>query len=1018
MRKTVTVVFCDLVGSTALGERLDPETTRQIMDRYFTAMKTVLERHGGVVEKFIGDAVMAVFGLPQVHEDDPVRAVRAASDMTTAVIELNDELERRWGVTLATRTGISTGVVVVGDPASGQRLATGDAINVAARLEQAAAPGEILVGDTTYRLVKDAVTVEAIPPLPLKGKSEPVPAYRLIEVHRGREGVARRFDTPLVGRDKEMARIEHAFERAVERASCELDTVVGEAGVGKSRLVREVVADLRDRAEILQGRCLPYGEAMTLWPLAEAIRQAAGIADDDPVDAARGKLSSRFSGSVPDVVRERLAAVVGLSATAFPIEESFWAVRKAFAALAGKRPLVVVFEDLHWGDLAFLDFVAGLPESTREAPLFVLCTARRELLEEHPEWSQERERVEVIDLDPLSASESEGLITNLLGAAKLDAAAIAAINNSARGNPLFVEQIIAMWIEDKTLQTRNGEWVWSQTPSAIAIPSTLGGLLSSRLDRLSQEERAVIGAAAVVGEIFYVGAVRELCAGQDRAHVEGCLGSLIRKDLLRPEDSTFAEEEAFAFRHILIRDAAYEAVLKSTRAALHERLASWLEDKADGAVELEEIIGFHLEHAYLLRAELGRVDEEARALALEAARRLASAGRSAFARTDNRAAAGLLGRARRLFAEAPGGLELLPELAEALWQTGDAAAAEAALKEAISCDNERVKARAVVGRALMFSTSSEESLDEVEATISLFRQLEDEAGVATAWRVAGILSWWLGRLSAADKAWWRSLEQAQRIGDRREASFSLFMLVVNTVVGPTPVDRALERLHVLREMASGDLMVEAAVVRRLAQLRAMQGRFEEARRDDARGRSLLEDLGFERLAAAGSQAGYVEMLAGDPIRAAEEFRLDYETLEKMGDKRFVPTIAASLAHALWALNRLEEAKRYTEIAEEGATDDDVTTQILWRCARGKALAMEGEFEQAEKLARAAVDIASRTELVIDHGDALMDLGEILRLSGKGFEAAQVVEEALHMFEAKGNIVMVAKARRVLRELAA
>src|SRR5438132_1620604 len=344
VRKTVTIVFCDLKGSTSLGERLDSETFREVLNHYFGRMEKVLEGHGGTVEKFIGDAIMAVFGLPRAHEDDAMRAVRAAADMQKALAELNEELDLAWRVTLANRTGINTGEVVAGEVTAGQRLVTGDAVNVAARLEQAAGEFEIIIGEATHRLVRDAVEVEPLEPLSLKGKDQPVMAYRLLSI-RSTEALTRRVDTPLIGRTAELELLRERFERAKGDRRCQVVTILGQAGMGKSRLIHEFLQLVAADARSLRGRCLPYGEGITFWPLSEIVHQAAGITSEDGPELALSKLSDLSEEDGP-AIAERVGAAIGLASRSFSTEGIFWGTRKLLEAMARDRPLIVVIDDL------------------------------------------------------------------------------------------------------------------------------------------------------------------------------------------------------------------------------------------------------------------------------------------------------------------------------------------------------------------------------------------------------------------------------------------------------------------------------------------------------------------------------------------------------------------------------------------------------------------------------------------------------------------------------------------------
>jgi len=604
-RKVVTIVFSDLKGSTAMGEKLDSESLREVMTRYFDSMSAELEKHGGVVEKFIGDAIMAVFGLPKLHEDDALRAVRAAADMQRAQAVLNDELERHWGVRLTVRTGVNTGEVVAGDPTTGQRLVTGDAVNVAARLEQAAGAQEVLLGDLTYRLVRDFVDVEEVEPLDLKGKSEPVPAYRLVGVRADAER-PRRLDAPMVGRERELESLRDALRSSIEDRRCRLVTVIGEAGVGKSRLIDEFVGSVDGEASVLRGRCLPYGDGITFWPFAEAVRQAAGIAERDSMESALEKLAA-IAGD--DDVVARVASALGLSSDPFPVHELLWGARKLLEALASSKPLVVLFDDIHWAESTFLELIEHVVDATQDTPLLLVCPSRHELIERLPDWST-AEGAERIILEPLTDDETGTVAEHLLGEAGLDDEIRKRIVEASEGNPLFVEQLLSMLIDEGRIRFEDGGWRATAEIDRVAVPPTIQALLAARLDYLEADERAVIEPAAVVGQVFVKDAIAYLIQERLQPQVGDQLAALTDKQFVRPDHSRPEEEEAYRFHHILIRDTAYDGILKRARATLHERLVEWADSvNREGATEYQEINGYHLEQAFRYLSELGPLDD-------------------------------------------------------------------------------------------------------------------------------------------------------------------------------------------------------------------------------------------------------------------------------------------------------------------------------------------------------------------------------------------------------------------------
>jgi class 3 adenylate cyclase len=1008
LRKTVTVLFCDVADSTPLGERLDPEVLQRVLSRYHAEMKAVLERHGGTVEKFIGDAVMAVFGIPTLHDDDALRAVRAASELRMALAELNEGLARDFGVEISVCTGVNTGEVVAGDHSSGQAFATGHAVVVAERLQKAARGGEILLGEATRRLVENAALVEPVEPLEVKGKRDAVEAWRLIGVLEGAPAFARRLDAPMVGREQELATLRRAFDEAVQERAFRMVTVVGSAGIGKSRLADELLASVGDEASVLVGRCLPYGEGITYWPLRDVVREAAG-------DLTQARIETLLEGDEDaERIAARVAGAIGVAETGGPADETLWAVRRLFERLADTRPLIVGFDDLQWAEPTFLELIEYLVGWSRDAPILVVCLARPELVDKHPTWLTVEPNTTSILLEPLSEQEAELLLELLRGEAKLSLEVRARISQAAEGNPLFVEQMLAMMTED------------GSPADETAIPPSIHALLAARLDRLRPEERAVIERAAVIGKEFWRGAVSDLSPEDDRPSVSEHLMALVRKDLVRPSRSIFPSEDGFRFRHILIRDAAYLGISKETRAELHERLADWLGRTAgERANELEEIIGYHLEQAYRYREELGPVGDRATALAARAGERLGAAGRRAIiGGGDAGAAANLISRAVSLLpGDHPLRGELLTELASALMMTGNFNRADDVLGEALSAalaaDDARLEARALIEREFfkIFAGSQEASSTIPEVTaraIPVLEEAGDDLGLARAWRLRGEVEVLAGHWGARAEALERALEHARLAADGREEATLVGLLVMALYFGPTSVEEAISRCERFLTEMSGERSIEAAIWSTLAGLVAMRADFDEARELWAAASNQFEELGLTyRRAVRAVIAADIETLAGDDEAAERELRWGYETLERMGEKGARAVVAAYLAESLSRRGRDDEAAGFAEIAATLAAGDDLVPQVLCRSVRAKVHARRGELDQAEELAREAAAMVEGTDFPDLQALTLLSLAEVLESTAKAEESARLIERAQEIYAKKGNIVA---GRRIVPEV--
>ena len=943
-RKVVTVLFCDVAGSTALGERLDPEAVRNVMRDYFAVARAAIERHGGTVEKFIGDAVMAVFGVPTVREDDALRALRAAE-------ELRDAVE------IDVRIGVNTGEVVVGTQ---DTLVTGDAVNVAARLEQAAANGEIVIGAPTYALVRDAVDVELLPPLEAKGKAEPVTAYRLRAV-TGDAGVARRSDAKLVGRVREQRLLAETWERACSANASALFTVLGSAGVGKSRLAAEFLDRLD--ARVVRGRCLSYGEGITYWPVVEIVRQLLG--DDEPPNAA-------------------IASLLG-EGTA-PADQVAAAVRRLLEAAA---PVVVLLDDIHWGEPTFLDLVEHIADWSRDAPILLLCLARPDLLDLRPTWGGGKLNATTVLLEPLSIDETSELLT----AQGVEGALRDRIIDAADGNPFFVEQMVAMLAD---------------SPEDTSVPVTVRALLAARLDQLSPPERHALERGAVEGQVFHRGAVAALAPDDD---VSGRLPGLVRKELIRPATTVIPNDDAFRFRHLLIRDAAYEALPKAQRAELHGRFADWLETHGTDLVELDEVLGYHLEQAARFRSELGMEDS---GFGARGAERLGRAGERARRRLDFPAASGLLARAVALLAPGdPARAALSVELARSLQSQGRLAEAEAAAEEGLGHGDVNVHARARIVRAsvrTMRGGSQDEGVREVRETLARVDELND-ATAALGYSVLGLYESWDGDLDSTSAR--KALAYAQASGETLLEIDATARIGFNLMMGTGRWDEVdafvretEERLGQVAVAARWrpDAMLARA---RYAEAREAYSAAIQALREQGAGVNAWWHVGLR---------GHVELVAGDPGGGLADLDDAWSGLGELGEQGLRSTIGCIYAECLIALGRIDEARSVLAEVEEITPEGDFVTAAYVSKARAGIAIAEGDPEQGVRLAVAAADAVDASDYLYLRPYFWLGRGEALLAAGRHDEARAAYEECIRLADRKGTVVWASTARERLLDL--
>ena len=1027
-RKTVTILFADIVDSSRLSLSLDPEALRNLLTRYFGELSAVVQRHGGIVDKYIGDAIMAVFGMPLLHEDDALRAVRAAVEMRDTLAILNQELEAGWGVRLMNRIGINTGVVIAGDQTQGNLSVAGEAVIVAKRLEEAATANEILIGEPTHRLVRDAVVVEPSGPRALKHGAT-IRALVVVEVLAHAPGLARRFDSPFVGRERQRALLRRVFRNAVGDRTCHLVTILGDAGVGKSRLVREFASDLAEDVTVLHGRCLPYGEGITYWPLAEMVRELTRAEGLDSGEQLAAEIGARLTGDKKaGLIAERVTGALGLGgAEQGTTEETAWAVRRLFEALARAGPLVVVVDDVHWAEPTFLDLVEHVANFSRDFPILLICIARPELFDTRPGWGAGKSNATSILLERLSDAECRELIFNLLGRAPLPPAAELRISRAVEGNPLFAEELVAMLVDDALLRRAPDSWVAASDLAELPVPSTINALLAARLEGLPSVERAILTSAAVEGAVFHRSAVSELARPVLDALEDGLL-SLVRRDLIRPEVSLFTGDKAYRFRHVLIRDAAYVSLPKKARADLHERFAAWLELTAvDRLREFEEIVGYHFEQAFQYRVALGPRDVHASSLAARACERLEPAGRRALVHSNLPAGIRLLERVSRLLlTNDPQRIALLAELGGALIESGRLDDAGRVLDEAkrlaAAADDQRLAAHVLVQQQFLRLLHGEQGgLEEAARAAAMvtrvFDRLGDDLGLCRARRLEAWLFFNAARGAAAGAAWERAAAHARRAGERHEYCEILTWIASSLWFGPTPADEGIRRCEAMREEVRESPESEALILRELACLNAIVGRFALAREQLATSNATFADLGLTLSQASSEHEAVVEALAGNPAAAEKSARGAYRALEEMGERAFRSTMAASLAVVILEQGRDEEAEDFAKLSSQLAARGDLVTQIRWRRVCARVLARRAEIGAAEALAREALAIAEATDFVNDRADALVDLSHVLDASHRRDDAVAAASGALHLYEQKGNVVAAAATRLRLGKLA-
>jgi class 3 adenylate cyclase/tetratricopeptide (TPR) repeat protein len=1057
-RKVVTVLFCDLVGFTARSDRADPEDVRARLRPYHARLQEDIERYGGKVEKFLGDGVMAVFGVPAAHEDDPERAVRAALRIQRSIGELN---EAQPGLELEARVAVTTGEALVSADPRGEGL-VGDVVNSASRLQEIATPGGIVVGEGTFRATRDRIEYQELAPVRVKGKDAPLAIWRA-QAARTRYGVdaVEESHTPFVGRETELALLKDAYARAVQDPSVQLVTITGEPGVGKTRLVRELFSHLDARPDVLawwrQGRCLPYGEGITFWALGEIVKGQAGILESDGREEATEKLEGAVRALVEqpserDWIATRLAPLVGAevaeSRTGVAQSESFAAWRQFLEAMAAQRPLVMVIEDLHWADPALVQFIEHLLDHSLGVPLLVLCTARPELYQAHPGWGGGKRNSATISLSPLSDEATASLLASLLEQAVLPAETQRLILDRCGGNPLYAREFVRM-LEDRGLLERRGRIV--KISEDLPIPPSVQGLIAARLDLLPPTQKSLVRAAAVVGKVFWPGT---LSAIEDLDHkaVDEALLDLTRRELVRPSRSSSVEGEAeYSFWHLLVRDVAYGQIARAERAEKHRGAAAWIERMAGERVgDHAELLAHHYGQAlglaeaagltdlhdlkettgrFLVMAgdrafqlDVGRAESYYnQALPLirpshpERGRVLTKVGRAAFQ-------AGRYQEGERQLEEAIGALQATGDalgegeariwLARHFWQRGEAARSDDQLDQAVRILEglprgpelshayaHRAAQRALRGRP-------EEALPLAEGALALAGELSIEEDVVRALHARG-----LARLDLQDPGGLDDLRQALRRSLEHGLSYWASVSYINLSVWTHLMEGWRAALDLLE--AGLEYAHEHGIIT-LAEWMTMQTlwlRFDRGDWDELL--QVGESLIRQDRERGGTQTGLFTMIPQALVllergMLEQASRIQEELLPRAREAQDLQMLAPGLAISALVSYALGQTEKGSELTDELLELESLAVRRIELLPLSRVLVAVGEVERAETfLAKASLvgirhqhdELAGRATLAEARGQLEQALELYLEASRRWSDFGHVPEQAHALFGA-------------------
>jgi class 3 adenylate cyclase/tetratricopeptide (TPR) repeat protein len=1005
-RKVVTALFTDIVGSTEIAARMDPEPFRRMMDRYFERMRSVVERHGGSVEKFIGDAVSCVFGIPTLREDDALRAVKCALEQQEALSPLNAELDATFGVQIRTRSAIYTGEVLVTGGISGDVPLLGNVMNIAARLQGAAGPGEILLGDETYRYVKDSVIVDAVPPLELKGLAEPLTAFRVVKLRptRSHANVGAR---PLVGRDGEMQKARALLGRVTSSRAPEVLLITGPPGIGKTRLITELAREAAADSTVVAGRCTQFAEGPAYAPIAEIVSQLT----DCPSRAPSELLSSCLEKTLGGITEARsaalrLAALLGADERLGSIEELGWALRKLFDSQSRDRLLMVIVEDLHWAEQGVLELIANVARLTRDSRLLVVATARPEFGATAPTWPHPA-AVTRLRLEPLSAESSRVLVEN--AATRPVGAALDGVIESGAGNPLFLEQILATVDETD-----------ADVGSRAKVPASIQALLSSRVDSLPPSERRAIEAASIAGDEFTHESVETLCS-ELHEQLGNCLVALVEKDFLVPIDGENSGQ-TYRFRHALIREAAYQAIPRERRANLHEQFAEWLDRAPGGSLRAEEVAAHQLEQAYENRRALGSSNPDLNELGKRAAERLAAAGLKSRSRGDWVSVRNAMSRAFALLKEIDvPPVDVVRALADSYVQLGGVDAlrslADDCARMAQVTGDRRFEVEAA-WTTLFIKLRTDRSYPltqarrDAEELTALAENVEWAPGVSVAWGITAFVWQNVGDSEAMLTAARRALEVAIRANDVFEEAWGRGQIVTAMIDGRTPVGQAHAEVQDYLDWCRrvGETQRESEARSYLAVLEAQRGSSTTALEHLHEARTMLTDLGGAHMYPKfGFSSFSVNVCLGDLQTAEADLKAAYEVSCETAEIGVACCIGARLGETLCAQGRYDDAEKVFVESRQMAADDDADFNIFYLRGLAKIEGRRGRHDEAIEFGRRALELADSTDWANRQAEARLDLAEVLRVIGRPDDIPRLVREAADIARQKGNVVLERRA---------